>query len=399
MSEYFKEHLEKLEETASARQLQVWRRDETGRLLFDGSESGSKAGRGLLNFSSNDYLGLARHPEVVQAGLDALRIGGAGSTSSRLVTGHSREAAELEEELAAWVGMDRALLYGSGYMANLGVLSALAGRNDSIYIDKLAHASLVDGSLLSGARLRRFRHNDLNHLEELLKEDNSKAGRKIIVSESIFSMDGDMSPVSDLVSLAAGSGAILLIDEAHALGVFGNGLLNSALRGGSTGDFDNLVLTANLSKALGGFGGFVVTNSVLAEFLLNTSRSLIYSTGLPPASLAAAKKSLELIRDSASEIEKTVAPGVLNKATCLRESFQALGLDTKGSVSQIVPCVLGSNERALELAAALEGEGILAKAIRPPTVPVNTARLRFSVTAFHKESDIKLVSDILRNCL
>jgi 8-amino-7-oxononanoate synthase len=351
-----------------------------GRLRIDGRE--------VLNFTSNDYLNLARHPAVLGAARRLLEEAGGSAAASRLVSGTMPWHGELEQRLAAFKGYPAALVYGSGYLTNLGVIPALVGRGDAVFIDRLAHASLVDGAVLSRAALHRFRHNDSGHLAALLARHAPPRGRALVVTESVFSMDGDIAPLAELARIAAERGALLMVDEAHATGVFGpggSGLVRAARIEGAVN-----VSMGTLSKALGGHGGFAACSTALRELLINRSRAFIYTTALPPAVIGAALGALdELARrpDMGSEL--------LALAEDMRRRLCAAGLDSGKSNSPIIPIMVGDNRRAVALAGRLRAAGILVAAIRPPTVPEGTARLRLSLTLAHTAADLALAVDTL----
>jgi len=341
-------------------------------------------GRDVLNFSSNDYLDLARHPEPARAAARAAAETGAGATASRLVTGTLDLHEALEQRLAAFKGYPAALLFGSGYLTNAGVIPALAGRDDHVFTDRLAHASILDAVVLSRATLHRFHHNDPGHLDHLLRRPPPRA-RRIVVTESVFSMDGDLAPLPDLARVAREHGAMLIVDEAHATGVFGpagSGLIREHRL-----EREVNISMATLSKALGGYGGFVACTRDMRNLLVNHARSFIYSTALPPAVVGAALAALDLMEQN---------PGwgadLLRRADTFRKALTAAGLDTLQSASQIVPVLVGDNEKALSLSNRLREDGILCVAIRPPTVPDGTARLRFSVSLAHTEQDLEFAA-------
>jgi 8-amino-7-oxononanoate synthase len=337
------------------------------------------AAKALLDFSSNDYLALARDPRVKERAEQALARDGSSASASRLMSGALAVHDELEQALAALVGKEASLLFGSGYAMNLGVLSALAGRDDAVFADRLVHASLIDGARLSGAALKRFAHNDAASLERLLRETPVR-GHRFVVCESVYSMDGDLAPLSALGALARSYKAIFVVDEAHALGVFGGGRgLCHALPAEVAPD---LVL-GTLGKALGSFGGFAAGNAGLRELLVNRARSFIFSTALPPASAAAALAAVEIVLR-----EPGLGADLLRRAASLSAQLGAAGLPVPGALSQILPVAAGDNRLALNLAERLEEQGILAVAIRPPTVPPGTARLRLSVTLAHSSEDL-----------
>lgn len=332
-------------------------------------------GRVLLNFSSNDYLGLARHPVVLAYAQQAVQREGAGATASRLVSGTRVCHEELERTLAAFKGYPEALVFGSGYTANVGLISSLVGRNDHVFIDRLAHASLVDATVLSRARVHRFRHNDPEDLRRLMRAC-APGGRRLVVTESVFSMDGDIAPVAELTAVAEAGGALVLIDEAHATGVFGPGGAGVIRESGCESRINGSMGT--LSKALGGYGGFVACSGVMRRWLIHKARSFIYSTALPPAMAGAALGALTCLGERPG-----MGRDLLERSARFRSRLQELGLNTGLSQSQIIPVLVGDNERALRLHRRLMEQGILAVAIRPPTVPNGTARLRLSVTLNH----------------
>ncbi|MGC8490950.1 MAG: 8-amino-7-oxononanoate synthase [Syntrophobacteraceae bacterium] len=338
------------------------------------------AGKTFLNFSSNDYLGLSHHPEAVSASRRYLEAYGCGATASRLVTGTLSPYVELEEAIAAFKGYPSALVFGSGFLANAGIIASLVGRNDHIFADKLVHASMIDGAALSRATLKRFKHNDPEHLELLLKQSPA-SGRKLVMTESVFSMDGDVAPLPEIVSVAAAHGAMIMVDEAHSTGVFGPGG-SGVIRRYGLEDRVNVSM-GTLSKALGGYGGFIACSHALRKLLINRARAFIYTTGLPPAVIGGAIGALSVIQREGNPGEE-----LLRRAANFRKRLQGAGLDVLDSQSQIIPVLIGENERTLAVAERLKSRGILAAAIRPPTVPEGTARLRLSLTMDHSEQDL-----------
>jgi 8-amino-7-oxononanoate synthase len=335
-------------------------------------------GRSLLNFSSNNYLGLARHPRVVEAVKQVLDHWGAGATSSRLISGSSVIHEDLERALAAFTRREAALLFPTGYMANLGVVTSLVGEGDAVIMDRLCHASLVDGARLSGARLFVYDHGQAAAAERALERASSYR-RRLLVTESLFSMDGDFAPLEALSALARRYEATGLVDDAHAFGVW-----ETRLEGWD-------VVVGTLSKALGSQGGFVAGPRTLIDDLINQARSFIFTTGLSPACVAAAQAALSLIQEDAT------ARDHLKKISArLRDGLRAAGFDILGSQSQIVPVLLGEAQAALACAEGLLQAGIFAPAIRPPTVHAGECRLRLSVTSDHVESDIDRLLDSLK---
>ena len=342
-------------------------------------------GRVILNFSSNDYLGLAQHPDVLARAHAALDRYGAGAGASRLAGGTLPIHSELEQRLAALKRQPAALVFGSGYLASLGVIAAPFGRGDVIWADRLVHASLLDAMALSRARLIRFCHNDMDHLASLLSRA-AASGRRLIVTESVFSMDGDLAPLGDIAILAERYEAMLLVDEAHATGIFGPG---GAGRIEEEGLKDtSLLAMGTLSKALGSVGGFVASSVPIWDLLLQRARSFIYTTALPPSAAGAALGALDVLARNPN-----LGTELLRRAGQFRERLHSAGLNTLHSASQIVPVLVGENQRALTLSARLEKEGVLATAIRPPTVPAGTARLRLSVSLAHSEDDLEFAAD------
>ncbi|MBU1908766.1 MAG: 8-amino-7-oxononanoate synthase [Verrucomicrobia bacterium] len=341
-------------------------------------------GRTLLNFSSNDYLDLARHPRVIEAAAKALQEYGAGATASRLVTGTLPIHDELERRLAAFKGYPAALVFGSGYLTNAGVISAVAGTGDLVLADRLAHASLLDAAVLSRARLLRFRHNNPAHLDDLLSRHPAR--QRLVVTESVFSMDGDLAPLPDIASVVAKHDAMLLVDEAHATGIFGPGGAGLVSEHQLSG-FVNLSM-GTTSKALGGYGGFVACSEAMRQWLINRARSFIYSTAPAPSAIGAALGALDVIAE-----QPGLGGELLQRAARFRKHLQDAGLDTLNSASQIVPLRVGENAKALSLSQRLREAGILAVAIRPPTVPAGTARIRFSISLAHAPADLEEAAD------
>jgi len=338
-------------------------------------------GRRLLNLSSNDYLGLARHPTLVEAARRAAERG-VGATASRLLVGSDPEVEALEAKIAAFKGTEAALVFSSGYAANVGAISALLGREDAVFSDRLNHASIWDGIKLSGATVFRYRHLDCDHLEELLDEaDRVGARRKLIVTDSVFSMDGDAAPLRELVELKERHGAALMIDDAHGGGVFGPRGEGYAHEVGVAEGVD--LELGTFSKAFGVYGAYVAGRASWISFLVNRSRTFIYTTGLPPPIIGAISASIDLVAE-AGEARLTLR----DKADRFRAALAELGLDTCGSTTQIVPVLVGESATALELSRALEERGVLAVGIRPPTVPPGTARLRFSLMATHDDGEL-----------
>lgn len=359
------------------------------RKVIDGPQGAciKMQGCSLLNFSSNDYLGLANHPAVKKAFISAAEKHGVGSGSAHLICGHSSEHHALEEELAEFTGRSRALVFSTGYMANVGILSALLNKQDEVFEDRLNHASLIDGGLMSGARFRRYSHNDMNRLQHLL--DNNKASKKVIVSDGIFSMDGDEAPMTELVVLADKYQAALMIDDAHGIGVLGGsgaGLLDQY----GLDQQEVPILMATLGKALGTFGAFVAGSESLIEFLIQHARSYIYTTAPPPAVMAATRVSLKLCQQESWRREK-----LKSLIQQFRQGAQQLGLSLLDSSTPIQPIIFADNERTVKASQYLMSKGFLVTAIRSPTVPVGSERLRVTLSAEHTETQVSSLLDVL----
>jgi 8-amino-7-oxononanoate synthase len=342
------------------------------------------AGRETLLFCSNNYLGLADHPEVVAAAVAATERYGASAGSSRLISGHMASHRALEETLAEWKGCEAALAFPSGYQANVGCLTALVGRGDVVLSDELNHASLIDGARLSRADVRIFRHNDVDHLAAQLR-DAAGARRALVVTESVFSMDGDTAPLVEIAETTRRHRAWLMVDEAHGVGVFGKsgaGLVEE-LGLGSAVD----VQIGTLGKALASSGAYAAGSRALVDWLVNRARSFVFTTGLTPASAEAARAAIEICRR-----EPWRAADLRRRVRVLGERLRRSGWSVPRIESQILPVVVGEAERALSLAARLLERGLYVAAIRPPTVPPGTSRLRLSVMATHTEEQLERVA-------
>ena len=341
----------------------------------------SLGGREYVLFTTNDYLGLGAHPEVTAASGEAAGRFGAGAASARLLHGSTPLHEELQERLARLTARPSSLLFSSGYMANLGLLSALAGKGDAILHDERAHASIIDGARLSRATAIPYPHNDAGRLDDLLLR--TPARRRLVVTESVFSMDGDLAPLEALGETAARHDALLVVDEAHAIGVFGEG---SGLLGSLELDVP-AVVTGTLSKALGSIGGFVAGDRALVEFLVDRARTFIFDTALPPSAVAAAAAALDVARKEPWRRQRALALG-----GSLRSGLEGLGYPAPCSASQIVPVLLGRPAAAVAAEEHLKAHGILARAVRPPAVPRGTSRIRFGLTAAHEEEHLERVA-------
>jgi len=354
-------------------------------------------GRLLRNFCGNDYLGLAAHPALISAAADCMSRFGFGAGASHLVSGHSLEHHALEQELADFTGRERALLFSSGYLANLGVVSALAQRHDLILADRLCHASLLDGARLAGAQLRRFAHADAGAAERALQRHRDRSadaahadgGGALILTDGVFSMDGDTAPLRALAELAARHDAILMVDDAHGLGVLGaNG--RGTLEQAGLDVRAVPILIGTLGKAFGSFGAFVAGDAVLIEHLLQHVRTYIYTTALPPAVAAATRAALRLAVTEGWRRERL--HGLVRR---WRAATAALELPLALSHTPIQPLIVGDAAHALELSAALMDAGFWVAAIRAPTVPAGSARLRVTLSAAHRDSDVDALADTL----
>jgi 8-amino-7-oxononanoate synthase len=357
---------------------------------------------GLINFCSNDYLALASHPDVVRAFVTAAEKYGVGSGASHLVTGHGAEHAALEDELAAFTGREKALVFSTGYMANMGVISALADQTATIVADKLNHASLIDGSRLTRAHSLRYRHGDPDHAQELLAALDESIDTRLLVTDGVFSMDGDVAPLPELARAAKRAGAWLIVDDAHGLGVLGpTGRGTCEHFGLSSSEVP--VLVGTFGKAFGTFGAFVAGDADVVEFLLQKSRMYIYTTALPPAVAAATRAALRVSERESWRREKALALAQRFRSGLgdsgvgeLRELHPGTAV---GPGSTIVPVIVGDAARALAISKALENKGLLVTAIRPPTVPAGTARLRVTLSAAHEEHQVDALVDALAQAL
>ncbi len=338
-------------------------------------------GREVIHLSSNNYLDLASHPSVTRAAIEALESHGCGAGASRLISGTLELHAELEKDLAEFKGAEAALVFGSGYHANLGCISALVGPGDTIFSDELNHASIIDGCRLSRAQVQVFRHKDPESLEKLLV-CQSPTGQRLIVTDSVFSMDGDVAPLKEIVALARRHRAWVMVDEAHATGVFGPNGAGVVEAMALQGQVE--IQMGTLGKALGGFGAYVAGSRVLVEWLINRARSFIFSTALPPPVLAAARAALAIVK---SEPERRKQ--LWENANFLRQGLLGLGYRLGDTASPILPVLIGGEEKTMALGAALLRHGVLAHGIRPPTVPEGTARLRVTPMATHTAEELR----------
>jgi 8-amino-7-oxononanoate synthase len=355
------------------------------RLIDTAREDGlwvTRGGKRLLSFCCNDYLNLSHHPAVKAAAIRAIEQYGVGSGASRLVTGNNPLFRELEEKLARFKGAEAAVVFGSGYLANTGIIPALIGGDDLIVMDELNHACLWAGARLSNAAVLTYPHNDAEAARKLLQEHRASHVHAMIATDGVFSMDGDIAPLAALAALAREYDAWLMVDDAHGLGVIGNG--RGAAHTGAPIDIP--LQMGTLSKAIGGYGAYLCASQSVVEWLHNRARSFVYSTGLPPASIAAAIAALDLI-----ELDKALVEKPLAKARAFTE---AAGLPEPAS--NILPVKLGDEERTLRASEMLADEGFLVVGIRPPTVPKGTARLRLTFTAGHPDDEVERLAHLVR---
>ncbi|MBI1996351.1 MAG: 8-amino-7-oxononanoate synthase [Deltaproteobacteria bacterium] len=377
---FVESELERLKETGLYRKLRRVDGDQGSTLLLDGRE--------VINFSSNNYLGLANHPALGEAAKAAIDRYGCGSGASRLISGNMTLHEELESKIAEFKGTEAALVFNSGFQLNTGVVSTLVGEGDAVFSDALNHASIVDGCRLSRAKVAVYGHLDMNHLEGELKRSSS-ARRKLIVTESLFSMDGDEAPLADIVGLAQRHGAMVMVDEAHATGVYepnGAGLI--AKLGLGEGVF---VQMGTLGKALGGFGAYIAGSKALRDLLINRCRSFIFTTSLPPAVMAMTIAAIGLV-----EREPERRQALRGNSAALRGGLASLGYVMGGSRSQILPLIVGDAQRCMKLSQRLLDRGVFAQGIRPPTVPPGTSRLRITLMATHTQPQLAQALEIFK---
>lgn len=370
---WLKSELNQLNQAGLSRSLRSVMTAPTGRVLLDG--------RDVILLGSNNYLGLSVHPTVIEAAATALQKYGTGASASRLMSGNSHLYTQLETKIARAKGTEAALVFSSGYLANIGTIPVLAGDEDLILSDTLNHASIIDGCRLSPATKQIYRHCDVEHLESLLAQ-STKFRRRLIVTDGVFSMDGDIAPLPEICELAERYDAIVMVDDAHGFGVLGD------TGGGIIEHFGlenrGVIQMGTLSKAIGGLGGYVAGSANLIDFLINRARGFIFTTGLPPATLAGASAAINVLRSNPELRQQLSSNVLLLKNALLERGFQLLPSQT-----QILPMMLGSVEVASRFAEALLAHGVYAPAIRPPTVPEGTSRLRISVIASHTTEDLE----------
>jgi 8-amino-7-oxononanoate synthase len=376
----FYQELRQIEEAGLYRRLKALGSQTGPRVMVDGRE--------LLLLASNDYLGYSSHPAIKQAAQTALQTWGAGSGASRLISGNAPIFRDLENKIAQLKATEDALVFSTGYMANIGLLTAVAEKGDVIFSDALNHASIIDGCRLSRAQVEIFPHRDTDALEARLKKSR-QFRRRFIITDGVFSMDGDLAPLPRLVELAGAYSAQLIVDDAHGTGVLGN-------RGGGTAEHFGLegridIIMGTMGKALGCFGAFVAGSCELREYLINRARSFIFTTALPPAVIAGALEAIGLI---AQEPGKRQA--LWDNASFFRKGLQDIGFNILESTTQIIPLLVGDSHSAVRLAHDLMEEGLFIQAIRPPTVPEGAARLRITLMATHTREDLSRALEILK---
>jgi len=375
------ERLEELRARGLHRRLRLISGPQGPRVLLDG--------RPVLLLCSNNYLGLADHPRVRQAAAEAAMRWGAGAGSSRLISGNMQAHRRLEERLAEFKGYESALLFGSGYLANTGAIAALAREGEVVFSDELNHASIIDGCRLSRAETFIYRHADTEHLSWGLRQAQGRGS--LVVTDGVFSMDGDVAPLEALVELARRHDCRLMVDEAHATGALGPGGRGSVAAAGLAEEVDLIVGT--LGKALGSYGAYACASSEMVDYLINTSRSFIFSTAPPPPTVAAATAALELLESHPHQVARLRA-----NAAALRDEFASEGIRAGGGETQIVPITVGDAERTMELCERALERGVFAQGIRPPTVPEGSSRLRLTVMVTHREGELRRAARQVAAC-
>ncbi len=372
------DRLEELRDRGLYRRLRLIGGPQGPRVTIDGKQ--------VLLLCSNDYLGLANHPKVRGAAAEAAMRWGAGAGASRLISGNMQPHSRLEKRLAAFKGYESALLFGSGYLANTGTIAALAGEGEVVFSDELNHASIIDGCRLSRAETFVYRHGDVEHLSWGLRKAGGRAA--LIVTDGVFSMDGDIAPLAELCELAKTHDCRLMVDEAHATGAIGPGGRGSVAAAGLSGEVD--VVMGTLGKALGSYGAYVCANRETTDYLLNTARSFVFSTALPPSVAAAGLAALELLESQPERVGR-----LTTNTTTLRHALVEEGLEVGGSETQIVPVAVGDAGMTMELCERILEHGVFAQGIRPPTVPEGSSRLRFTVMSTHRREELERAAKLI----
>ncbi len=377
MSE-IEERLEELERLGLARRLRLVSGPQGPTVLLDGQP--------VLLLCSNNYLGLADHPRVREAAADAAMRWGVGAGASRLVSGTMTIHRRLEERLAEFERCEACVLFGSGYLANIGVIGALVGRGDTVFSDELNHASIVDGCRLSRAEVVVYRHRDVEHLHQCLERHGR--GRRLIVTDSVFSMDGDVAPLEEIAWLGSSYGVRVVVDEAHATGLLGPGGRGAVAEAGLEDEID--VVIGTLGKALGSYGAYACARDEMVQYLINSARSLIFSTAPPPPAVAGALAALELLQERPHRVQR-----LRSNARALRRALADEGFPVADSEMQIVPLIVGDEHLAMRLCQEAIERGVYAQAIRPPTIPAGTSRLRLTAMASHTHSELEMAAGVL----
>jgi 8-amino-7-oxononanoate synthase len=371
---FFQDEINDLKRTGLYRELRSVEGEQDSSVVINGKR--------VLMFSSNNYLGLANHPELKKASMDAASRYGTGSGGSRLISGNMEVHLTLEKELALFKGTERALLFNSGYHANIGAISALVGEGDVILSDELNHASIVDGCRLSKGEVRIYKHADMNSLKEMLRR-SSRFRKRLIVTDSVFSMDGDIAPLPDIVDLAEKYSALVMVDEAHGTGILGKNGKGAIEHFGLDGRVD--IQMGTLGKALGSFGAYIAGSEDLIHYLVNKARSLLYTTALPPSVCGSALAALKILGEKPELVNQ-----VKNNANYFRKGMRDLGFSIPESETPILPLVLGDPSTTMNMAQGLFDKGIYVQGIRPPTVPDRTSRLRITLMATHTKEQLDL---------
>jgi 8-amino-7-oxononanoate synthase len=374
------QRLEELERLGRSRRTRTVSGPQGPRVLLDGKP--------VLLLCSNNYLGLADHPLVREAAADAAMRWGVGAGASRLVSGTMTIHRRLEQRLAAFEGAAECVLFGSGYLANAGAIGALAGRGDTVFSDELNHASIVDGCRLSRAEVVVYKHRDIDDLEQALRRHHGSGGRRLIVTDSVFSMDGDLAPLAEIVELAKQYNARTIVDEAHAIGAIGPGGRGAIAQAGLVGEVD--IAIGTLGKALGSYGAYACASEETIRYLINTARPLIFSTAPPPPAVAGALAALELLEEKPHRVQR-----LRSNARVLRRALAAEGIGMEDAEMHIVPLIVGDERAAMGLCEAALERGIFAQAIRPPTVAPGTSRLRLAVMATHTADELREAASVL----
>ena len=376
---YISDELNKIRETGLYRELKVIGNAQDSHIEIEGKT--------FLSFCSNNYLGLANNPSVVEAVKDAVEEYGWGAGASRLVSGNMTLHERLENVISRFKGKDTALVFPTGYMANLGAISSLVSKGDLVICDKLNHASIIDGCRLSGADFRVYAHCDMEKLENILRK-SSRYNRKLIVTDSVFSMDGDLAPLPDIVRIADKYKAMVMVDEAHGTGVFGRNGRGVVEHFNLNNEID--IVMGTLSKAIGSLGGYVTGDNDLINYLRNKARSFMYTTALPPAVCAASIAAINLIKRDPS-----IRESLWHNVRFINDNLKSLDFNVISSESPIIPILIGDAQKAVDMSKSLYERGILIPAIRPPTVPVNSSRLRMTVMSTHTKEDLEILLEVL----